>query len=133
MVDEVPGRNSGARAGRHRSIVVFSLSTLISCTALAQTKPAEAKTRVDIPYSSVDEALKDLHSKPGVQFRNESGWIVAYDPVAIVSWLLTPKGHPAYPSIVKRYIVNHADGASMTTETRCFASKVTCDNYFGGK
>ena len=117
---------------RHRNSLAVILSTLICCAAVAQTASPQAETRVDIPYSSLEEALKDLHSKPGVAFRNEGGWIVAYDSVAIVSWLLTPKGHPAYPSIVKRYIVNRADGASMATETRCFASKATCDKYFGG-
>jgi hypothetical protein len=115
---------------RHHKSLAAILSTLICCPVVAQTTSLE--TRIDIPYSSLEEALKDLQSKPGVEFRNEGGWTVAYDSVAIVSWLLTPKGHPAYPSIVKRYIVNRADGASMATETRCFASKATCDKYFGG-
>lgn len=116
----------------HLKSLVALLSTLTSCVALAQTTLPQAETSADIPYSSLDEALKDLRSKPSVEFRNEGGWLVAYDSVAIVSWLLTPEGHPAYPSIVKRHIVNRADGASMATEIRCFASKATCDKYFGG-
>ena len=107
-------------------------SALVACGAAAQTDSPSSKGD-DIPYSSLDEALKDLHSKPSVAFRNEGGWIVAYDKVAVVSWLLTPKGHPAYPSIVKRHIVNSANGASMATDIRCFASQDACDKYFGGK
>jgi hypothetical protein len=118
---------------RHRKSLAIILSALFSCAALAQTTAPQSEASDDIPYSSLDEALKDLRSKASVEFRNEGGWIVAYDPVTIVSWLLTPEGHPAYPSIVKRHIGNRADGASMATKIRCFASKVTCDKYFGGK
>ena len=117
---------------RHHNCLAVILSTLICCVAIAQTTSAPDEKSAGIPYSTLEEALTDLHSKPGIEFRNEGGWIVAYDSVAIVSWLLTPKGHPAYPSIVKRYIVNRADGAFMATDTRCFASKATCDKYFGG-
>jgi hypothetical protein len=116
---------------RRKSRAIF-LSALLTCAAVAQGDSPKADVSDEIPYSSLDEALKDLHSKPNVTFRNEGGWIVAYDDAAIVSWLLTPKGHPAYPSIVKRHIINSADGASMATEIRCFAAKATCDKYFGG-
>jgi hypothetical protein len=112
---------------------VIILSALLACSAAAESDTPAADVSDEIPYSSLDEALRDLHSRPSVVFRNEGGWIVAYDDVAIVSWLLTPKGHPAYPSIVKRHIVNSADSASMATEIRCFASKATCDKYFGGR
>jgi hypothetical protein len=115
-----------------RNIPIIPLAALVSFAAAAQGDPPPRES-AEIPYSSLDEAMKVLHSKVGVTFRNEAGWIVAYDSKEIVSWLLTPKGHPAYPSIVKRHIVNSADGANMTTEIRCFADKAICDKYFGGK
>jgi hypothetical protein len=80
----------------------------------------------------LDEALKSLRAKPGVKFRDEGGWIVAEESAAAAVWLLTPPGHPAYPSIVKRHIVNTKDGAEMVTDVRCLASKSTCDKFFGG-
>jgi hypothetical protein len=94
--------------------------------------PKAAETK-EIPYSSLDDAMKALRAKPGVKFRNEDGWIIADDSEAIVAWLLTPRGHPAYPSIVKRHVVNTADGAYMATDIRCFATKAACDSYFGSK
>jgi hypothetical protein len=118
---------------RQRKSLAIVLLVLLTYAAAAQSDSPKADVSDEIPYSSLEEALKDLHSRPGVSFRNEGGWIVAYDSVAIVSWLLTPKGHPAYPSIVKRHIVNGADSASMATEIRCFASQAACDKYFGGK
>ena len=98
--------------------------------AAAQAMSADGE---EIPYASLEEALKALHAKTGVTFRDEGGWIVADDPEAKGAWLLTPVGHPAYPSIVKRHIVKTADGAYMATEIRCFATKAKCDSYFGGK
>jgi hypothetical protein len=83
-----------------------------------------------IPDASLDEALTALQATPGVMFRSEGGWSVAYDSEQIVSWLLTPLGHAAYPSIVKRHVVNTAAGAEMATDIRCFAKKVACDRYF---
>jgi len=115
-----------------RNLLLIALAVFVSFAAAAQNvSPPDAK--VEIPYSSLDEAIKDLHSKSGVTFKNEGGWIVAYDAKGIVSWLLTPMGHSAYPSIVKRHIINSAAGAEMATEIRCFADKATCDKYFGGK
>lgn len=111
------------------------LRTVVLLAALAAqvgASPPPAAKNPAIPYSSLEEAMKALKAKPGVEFRNEGGWIVAYDPETIVSWLLTPPGHPAYPSIVKRHIVNSASGADMVTEVRCFAMKAVCDKNFGG-
>jgi len=118
-----------------KSHIVFAVLA-VACVATRAAEPnSSPKTSVgeEIPYASIEEAIKALRAKSGVTFRNEGGWIVAYDDAAIVSWLLTPPGHPAYPSIVKRHIVNSAAGADMATEIRCFATKTVCDNYFGGK
>jgi hypothetical protein len=94
---------------------------------------AELPPPPDIPFATVDEATSALKAKKGVTFRNQDGWIVAEDLDAFTVWLLTPPNHPAYPSIVKRTLVNGKDGANMETRIRCFASKETCDRYFGGK
>ena len=118
---------------RQRNPIIVGLAAFFSSAAAAQTAPPKADVSEEIPYSSLDEAMKDLHSKSTVSFRNEGGWIVAYDSDALVSWLLTPKGHPAYPSIVKRHIVNGAGGSEMSSDIRCFASQATCDKYFGGR
>ena len=63
---------------------------------------------------------------------SQSGcWVVAEDTQASTVWLLTPPGHPAYPSLVKRTLVNSADGAYFETNVRCFASQEVCDKFFG--
>jgi len=119
------------RRKRLRSGLSIALAACLYAGAAQGDSPPAAASD-PIPYSSLDEAMKALRSKPGVTFRSEGGWIVADDSAAIVVWLLTPVGHPAYPSIVKRHIVNSTAGAEMATDIRCFAPKLTCDKYFGG-
>ena len=99
----------------------------------AEPTPWSSSEPGPIPYSSLENALKDLHSRLGITFRNQSGWIVAEDLAAHAVWLLTPPGHPAYPSIVRRMLVNGPTGASMNTDVQCFASQETCDKFFGTK
>jgi hypothetical protein len=111
------------------ALAVFSAQAM----AVDGNATPKAPAREEIPYASLDEALKALHAKPGVTFKSEGGWTVAYDDEDIVSWLLTPVGHPAYPSIVKRHIVNSAAGAEMATAIRCFAAKPVCDKFFGAR
>ena len=109
--------------------IAASASSSLRSAELAPSSPAPGP----IPYASLEIALKDLHSWPGVTFRNQSGWIVAEDVAAHAVWLLTPPGHPAYPSIVRRMLVNGPTGATMNTDVQCFASQETCDKFFGSK
>lgn len=118
---------------RLRNVILVLALAAAQAMGAEGDPPTKPSVNEEIPYASLDEALKALRAKPGVTFRSESGWTVAYDSAAIVSWLLTPPGHPAYPSIVKRHIVNTADASYMATEIRCFATKAICDGYFGSK
>jgi hypothetical protein len=108
-------------------LVALFLGTAHVSHAHAESSGAEDDS---IPYDSLEEALKDLHANPAVTFRDEKGWIVALDTKTSVAWLLTPVGHPAYPSIVRRRIVNRADGAHLETKILCLASQAVCDKYF---
>jgi hypothetical protein len=116
---------------RHLFVPFALLTTYL--IAAGVTLSAESPAQSDIPYSSLEEATAALKAKKGVTFRTQDGWVVAEDLDAFTVWLLTPPNHPAYPSVVKRTIVNGADGASMQTRIRCFASQETCDKFFGGK
>ena len=88
---------------------------------------AEASSPV-VEYPNVDAALAGLHAKPGVVFRNEGGWTVAEDTAAFTVWSFPPEGHPAYPSVVKRQIVQENAGSSIKMSVHCQASKQACDD-----
>ena len=118
--------------------ICASLSTLLglvvfSSGAVWGAEPFSSEEPGPIPYSTIDEALKDLHAKAAVTFRNQNGWIVADDRAASTAWLITPPGHPAYPSMVRRMIINTSTGAYMDTAVRCLASKETCDKFFAAR
>jgi hypothetical protein len=114
---------------------VLQIALILSVGAGTTLRAAEpvASGETGIEYSTLEEALKALRAKPGVTFKDQDGWLVANDSNAIVIWLFTPAGHPAYPSMIKRHIVNGPGGAYMDTAIRCLASQVVCDRIFGDK
>jgi hypothetical protein len=115
-------------------ISVLALLSLLAIPAsTTAAEPANSSRPGPIPYASLDDALKALRAKPGVTFRQEGGWLVAEDLDTFTVWLLTPAEHPAYPSMVRRTLINQSDGAYMDTSVRCLASKEVCDRAFGGK
>jgi hypothetical protein len=113
-------------------LAVLAIGPVHSSIAQAAESPQKPED-TPIPYASVDEALAALRGKKGVTFRTQDGWMVADDKEALTVWLITPPGHPAYPSMVRRKIVNGPGGAYFDTSVRCFASQEVCDKFFGGK
>ncbi|HEY1890359.1 MAG TPA: DUF4019 domain-containing protein [Steroidobacteraceae bacterium] len=81
-----------------------------------------------IGYSSVEVALKALRRKPGVTFRVENGWLIAEDRDERTIWSFAPSGHPAYPTAVKRTVVEKNGGSAIQMAVLCEADKVACDN-----
>lgn len=60
---------------------IFAALAVASAQAMAADGDSlpMAPSRAEIPYASLDEALRALHAEAGVTFREEGGWIVAYD------------------------------------------------------
>jgi hypothetical protein len=114
-----------------RHIPRILLALAIGASAFAAEPVPKGESGIE--YATLEEALSALRAKAGVKFKEQDGWLVANDTDAIVVWLFTPPGHPAYPSMIKRHIVNGPEGAYMDTAIRCLASKSVCDKYFGGK
>jgi hypothetical protein len=80
-----------------------------------------------IGYPSVAAALKDLHSKPDVQFHDEHGWTIAEDSSLHTFWSFPPAGDPAYPAAVQRVIVQEEGGISLKMNVLCESSQTACD------
>jgi len=118
---------------RDRFILRIGLAFVAgACASVLAAEPVPA-SESGIEYSTLAEALTALRAKSGVTFTNQKGWLVANDSVAIVVWLFTEPGHPAYPTMIKRQVVNGPDGAYMDTAILCLASQAVCDKYFGDK
>jgi hypothetical protein len=81
-----------------------------------------------IGYPTVAAALADLHSKPGVVFREEGGWTIADDRSRYTLWSFAPEGDPSYPSAVKRTALQETDGSvTMNMNILCEAPQPACD------
>ena len=109
-----------------------ALNTLLAgVPASANPPPLPEVAHSTIEYPSVEAALKALRTKPGVQIRDQSGWTLITDTEDgnPVLWSFAPKSDPwAYPSVVKRSIVNTGQGASIDMQVHCEAEKAPCDN-----
>jgi hypothetical protein len=88
----------------------------------------DPKASSGIGYPSVAAALRDLHSKPDVIFREEGGWIIAEDRSHYTLWSFATESDPAYPSAVKRTAVQETGGSvTMNMNILCEAKQDACD------
>jgi hypothetical protein len=78
-------------------------------------------------YPTVAAALADLRSRPGVAISIQQGWTIAEEKASRTVWSFAPSGHPAYPSAVKRQVVQTGDGATLRMSILCEAAKAPCD------
>lgn len=81
-----------------------------------------------IGYPTVAAALKDLQSRKGVAFTQENGWTIATDVASRTIWSFAPAGYPAYPSAIKRQVVESGGSVSLQMKIHCEASKAICDD-----
>ena len=93
--------------------------------ASGQPLPESASS---IEYESVADALTALRAKPGVVFTTENGWLVATDRAAYSIWSFAPKDYPAYPAVVKRWVIPQKVGSDIEMDVLCEASKEACDD-----
>ncbi len=76
---------------------------------------------------SPEELLLELRSDGETQIREERSWVVATSEKLRTVWSFPPKGHSAYPSYVKREVVEKDGAVYMETNVRCGAAKSQCD------
>ena len=101
---------------------------LVIAAALASTAAAsEAVDQVDLGYPTVAAAMEGLRAKPGVKSSVQSGWLVFEDGDARAVWSFPPSGHPAYPTAIRRRVVQDSSDISIEMGVRCEAAKPACD------
>ena len=72
--------------------------------------------------------LEKLKSDGETEIRIERGWIVASSKKLRTVWSFPPAGHPAYPSCVKRAVVEGDGSIYVDSSVKCGAEKAECDN-----
>lgn len=81
-----------------------------------------------IGYASPSAAMAALKAKEGVEFSIVNGWAVATDNAARTVWSFAPEGYPAYPSVVKRQVIEKDGGSELSMKVLCLADKKPCDD-----
>ncbi len=76
---------------------------------------------------SPEALLLKLESDGETEIREERNWVVATSNKLRTIWSFPPKSHPAYPSYVKREVIEKDGTIFMETSVRCGAEKSQCD------
>lgn len=113
----------------------FTLSLLLLspfCTGLMAH--AADKTNIakeEIPFKSVEDALTTLKKTPAVIFLTEhpQGWTLATETPSEhikTMWSFPPKGHYAYPAVVRKIDTQTESGTATDTTVLCETAKAPC-------
>jgi hypothetical protein len=67
-------------------------------------------------------ARKDVVLKP-----SDDGWLVVVETEPPAVWSFAPPGHPAYPAVFRRSVVEKDGHLLITTKTLCEAARAPCE------
>lgn len=95
----------------------------------AATVQAQGPSDTDIGYPSIKAAYTALRNDPQARFEQSEGWLIAHvmSGTNVGLWTFTPKGHPAFPSLVRRREFEKDGNAYMDMKVLCGSSKSNCD------
>jgi hypothetical protein len=105
----------------------IALSALLLATA-ASAQPADppaGERQSSIGYPSVAAALAALKARNDVKISDLGGWTVVEDGMTL--WSFAPSDHPAYPSAVKRTLVEQNGAFYVRMNVLCQAAQSPCD------
>ena len=75
------------------------------------------------------QLLNELKNNPNAVFSENNGWVIvnvkSADEMSLYSF--TPESHSAYPSIVKREVLQDNDAVYIDTSVTCGSAKEICD------
>jgi hypothetical protein len=111
-----------------RTAYLTIMSAILMATGAA-AQPAQApEARAPAQdYPSVAAALDSMRTKSGVKVEIQSGWTIAHDEANMTVWSFTPPNHPAYPTALRRTVVEQDGGFVVKSDAMCEAAKPACD------
>jgi hypothetical protein len=82
----------------------------------------------EFEYPSVAAALDALKARWDLErFSRDDGWLGFSDSRNKAIWTFAPAGHPAYPAVVKRVMIQDGNAVKVKTTAKCEAPKEACD------
>ncbi|WP_315742302.1 MULTISPECIES: hypothetical protein [unclassified Bradyrhizobium] len=106
--------------------VLYALALAIALGSGAAAA-SNNEVQADLGYPTVASALESLCAKPGTRSSMQSGWTVIEDKAALSVWSFAPSGHPAYPTAIRRHVVQDGDHLFIKMDVLCEAAKPACD------
>ena len=107
-------------------LAVF-LAIVVGHAIAGELPPLRETKSSNIGFGTVPEALASLRARPEVVEREQQGWLLFKDEPHHTLWSFAPKDHPAFPSAVKRELIEKNGGLYVNMSVLCGASKKVCD------
>lgn len=92
--------------------------------------PAAAESDAGVGYDSVAAALSALRADPAASVHEQDGWTHVMQNNDLIRWTFVPRGHRAWPAVVRRDIVDDGRGPRLETRLLCEAGRPACDALF---
>ncbi len=112
-----------------RLLLILALVAFAPLAAAQDQAPVPEQPGSTIGYPNVAAALRALKARGDVDISDHDGWTMVSDKAAATIWSFPPATDPAYPSAVKRELLQQPDGAfAIRMNILCEASKAACDD-----
>ena len=105
--------------------LLFLIPFAMSNGVYAESSP---ENHSGIGYKDVSAAYEALSTKEGVVGSNQGGWVIFKDSTDNSLWSFTPQEHPAYPSTIKRTVVEQEGKLLIDMRALCGAEQSACDD-----
>ena len=94
----------------------------------AAVEPLPETTDAAGDHLTVAATLAAVKAQAGVTLRMQNGWTIVDDKTHATFWSFPPLGNPAYPSAVRRTVVEKDGAVTLKMDVQCEATKTACDN-----
>jgi len=109
-----------------RKMIAFRTLFIVAAVLTAGVAKGQSDDS-GIGYPSPGAAMEALHARPDVIFSVQNGWIIASDRTNQTVWSFSPVGDPAFPTAVKREVVQSGDNFYVVTKIMCRGTQAACD------
>jgi len=121
--------------GAHGKLKMINKSLLLALgLGFAVCAPAQQAARTSSPpnsefeYPTVAAAMTAIKARWDLErFSRDDGWLGFSDSRNKVIWTFAPAGHPAYPAVIKRAIIDDGKVVTVKTTARCEGPKAACE------
>jgi hypothetical protein len=104
----------------------FALPFFAAALVLAGPAHAQEKPR-PLGYAKVADALAALEKNHDAKFSHPDGWtVVTVQKPELAVWSFVPKGHDAYPAVVRRLVRKTDKGTFVEMKVLCEAKQEPC-------